>query len=92
MLIARLFYSLKGRTLRSRAKLASKGRAKIVVSPCEATLSGEAILPLPIAQNKVKAKLRVSQPKQANIQFPQVSVLDQLDPGNTNLRDYLSNK
>jgi len=81
--------SLTGRTPRNKAKLAIKGSAKTG----EATLSGEAILDSAIAQKKVfKAKPRVSQPKQANIQFPRVSVLDQLDPGNANLRDYLSNK
>ena len=85
--------SLTGRTLCNRAKLAFKYRAKTVASPCETTLLGEAILASPIAQKKVfKAKPRVSQPKQANILFPRVSVLDQLDPGNANLWDYLSNK
>jgi len=85
--------SLIGRTLRSRAKLTFKGRAKTIASSCKATLSGETILASPIAKKKVlKAKPRVSQQKQANIQFSRVSVLDQLDAGNTDLRDYLSNK
>jgi len=53
-----------GRTPHNRAKLAFKGRAKTVASPCEATFSGEAILASPIAQKKVfKVKPRVSQPK-----------------------------
>jgi len=66
-----ILFSLKGRTLRSRAKLASKGRAKIVVSPCEATLSDEAILASSIAKRKAfKAKPRASQPKGANFQSP----------------------
>jgi len=61
---------LTRRTLCNRAKLAFKGRAKTVASPCEATLSGKSILASPIAQKKVfKAKPRVSQPLQANIQF-----------------------
>ena len=77
----------------NKTKLAFKGRAKIVVSPYETTLSDEAILTSPIAKKKaLKAKPRASQPKVANIQFFWVSVLDRLDPGNTDLRDYLSNK
>jgi len=53
--------SLKGRTLRSRAKLASKNIANTVALPCEATLSGEAILTSPIAKRKAfKAKPRAS--------------------------------
>ena len=60
--------SLKRGTLRSRAKLGFKDKAKTVSLPYEATLLGEAILPLPIAKKKLfKAKPRVSQPKQANI-------------------------
>jgi len=83
--------SLTRRTPRNKAKLAFKGRAKTVALPYKATLLGEAILASFIAQKKVfKAKPRVSQPKQANIQFFRVSMLDQLDPGNTNLRDYLT--
>ena len=45
--------SLTGRTLRNRAKLAFKGRAKIVASSCEATLSGETIT----KKKALKAKL-----------------------------------
>jgi len=60
--------SLTGRTLRNRAKLAFKGRAKKIASPCKATLSGETILAQPITKKKVlKAKLGISQPKRANI-------------------------
>ena len=77
----------------NKATLAFKGRAKTVASPCEATLSGETILASPIAKKKaLKAKPRASQPKRANIQFLRVSVWNQLDLGNINLRDYLSNK
>ena len=60
--------SLTRKTSRNKAKLTFKGRAKTVASPCKATLLGEAILASPIAQKKVlKAKPRVSQPKQVNI-------------------------
>jgi len=55
---------LKGRDLRCRAKLAFKGKTKIVALPCEATLSGEAILASPIAKQKaLKAKPMISQLK-----------------------------
>ena len=75
--------SLKRGALHSKAKLAFKGRDKTAASPCEAPLSGEAILALLIAQKKaLKAKLRVSQPKQVNIQFSRVCIWVQLDPGN----------
>jgi len=86
--------SLEGKTLHSEAKLAFKGRAKTVVSPCEATLSGEAILASPIAKKIAicKAKPKASQPKGASFQSPRVSVLDQLGPVNTDSRDYLSIK
>jgi len=75
--------SLKGRSLRSRVKLASKGRAKI----------GEAILVSPITKKKTfKTKPKASQPKGANFQSPQASVMNRLGLVNTDLRDYLSNK
>ena len=74
------------------------GEARIVspervASQGEATLSGEAILASPIAKRKAfKAKPRVSQPKEVSYQSLRVSVLDRLDPVNTDLRDYLNNK
>jgi len=84
--------SFEGKALHSKAKLTSKGRAK-TSSLCEATLSGEAILPSPIAKRKAfKAKPRASQSKEASFQSSRVSVLDRLGPVNTDLRDYLSNK
>jgi len=47
----------------------------------------------PITRKKaLNAKLKVSQPKVANIKSPGVSVMDRLVPANTDLRDYLSNK
>jgi len=77
--------------MRSKAKLASKG--KIVASPCEAIISGKAILASPVTKKKAfKVKLKASQLKRANFQSPRVSVMDQLGPTNTDLRDYLSNK
>jgi len=61
--------------------------------PCEAESGSGAILASPSTKKKdLKAKPRVSQSKWANIQFPRVSVLDWLDPDNTDLWDYLSNK
>ena len=63
--------SLKGGALYSKAKLAFKDRGKTAASPCEATLLEKAILASPIPKKKaLKAKLKVSQPKRANIQFP----------------------
>jgi len=62
--------SLKGGALHSKAKLAFKGRAKTVASPCEATLSGEARIASPIAKKKVfKAKPKVSQPSKLTSSF-----------------------
>jgi len=85
--------SLEGKALHSKAKFTSKGRIKAVVSPCEATFSGEAILALPITIMKaLKAKPKASQPKEANFQSHQVFVMDRLGLVNTDLRDYLSNK
>jgi len=85
--------SLKVGALQCRAKLASTGRAKATASPCEANSSGEAILALSTTMKLAfKAKPRVFQPKKANIQPPQFSVLDHLDPANIDLREYLSNK
>jgi len=63
--------SLEEKALHIKAKLSLKGKAKIVASPCESTLSGEAILASPIAKKKAfKAKLKASQPKGANLQSP----------------------
>ena len=45
--------SLTGRTLRNRAKLTFKGRAKTITSSYEATLSGETILASPITKKKL---------------------------------------
>ena len=70
--------SLKERALLSKAKLAFKGRAKTIASPCEVTLSGETILASPTAKKAFKAKPKASQPKGANFQSPRVSVLDHL--------------
>ena len=85
--------SIEGKALHSKVKLVSKGRVKIAASPCEPTLSGEAILVSPIARRKAfKTKPKASQPKGASFQSSRVSVLDQLGPINTDLRDYLSNK
>ena len=59
-----ILVSLEGKALHSKAKLAFKGKAKLVASPCKAILSGEAILTSPIAKKKAfKAKPRASQPK-----------------------------
>jgi len=67
-----ILVSLTGRTLRNRAKLAFKGRAKTVASSCDATLSSETILASPITKKKaLKAKLRVSQPKRLTFSFPE---------------------
>ena len=53
--------SLEGKALHDKAKFASKGRTKAVVSPCEAILSGEATLASPITRNKaLKAKPKTS--------------------------------
>ena len=65
--------------MRSKAKLTSKGKAKTVASPYEATLSGETILASPITKKKAfKAKPKASQIKRANFQSPRVSVMDRL--------------
>ena len=73
--------SLKGRALCNRAKLTFKDKAKIIVSPCETTLSSEAILASPIAKKKAfKAKPKASQPKGASFQSPRVSMLDWSGP------------
>jgi len=51
------------------------------------------MLTSPTAKKKAsKAKSRAFQPKKANIQALQVSVLDRLGLANTDLREYLSNK
>ena len=73
----------------------SKAQAQCAMSAssCEAKSCSKAILVSPPTKQKaLKAKPKISQTKWANIQFPRVSVLDQLDPGNTDFRDYLSNK
>ena len=77
--------------MRNKAKFASKGRAKIITLPCEATLLGDAILASLITKKKVfKTKPKASQPKGTNFQSLRVFVMDH--PVNADLRDYLSNK
>ena len=68
----RLFQPRSQEELRA-TKLSSSLKAELK----QATLSEEAILASPITKKKVlRVKLRVSQPKWANIQFSRVSVLD----------------
>jgi len=54
--------SLEGKAMCGKTKF--EGKTKAVASPCEATLSGEAILTSPITRKKtLKAKTKASQPK-----------------------------
>jgi len=87
--------SLKADALLNSARLASNNRAKAIsampASPCEAKSCCEAISPM-TKKKASKTKPKAFQSKKANFHSPRVSMLDQLDPLNTDLRDNLSNK
>jgi len=62
-----LLTSLVGKALHKRATLASKGRTKAVISPCDATSSDEATLAYSMAKRKAfKVRPKASQPNRAN--------------------------